>query len=153
MADTPPLLLVVHTDVDPAHEDEFNTWYNDDHVPALIGQPGFIRARRYVAVEGQPKYLAIYEFEREENRKTPEYQKVRGTGPVTPHVRNMSIAVFRQIFEYAKPGAPKTVRVASGTKRPAPAAKRAAPAAKRAATKKRGSAKSVTARKKNVRRP
>lgn len=106
MADTPPFLLVVHTDVDPAYEEAFHRWYNEDHVPALIGQPGFIRARRYVSVEGQqPKYLAIYEFEREENRKTPEYANVRGTGPMTPHVRNLSIGVFRQIFEYVKPGA------------------------------------------------
>lgn len=112
MADNRPLLLVVHTDVDPAHEDEFHAWYNEDHVPALVGQPGFIRARRYVAVEGQPKYLAIYEFEREENRKTPEYQKVRGTGPMTPYVENMTIGVFREIFSYEKPGGARTRRTA-----------------------------------------
>jgi hypothetical protein len=40
------MLLVVHTDIDPAREAEFNTWYNEDHVPALVRQPGFIRARR-----------------------------------------------------------------------------------------------------------
>ncbi len=107
MAASPQFLLVVHTDVDLAHEEAFNRWYNDDHVPALVGQPGFVRARRYVRVEGeQAKYLAIYEFEREEDRKTAEYAKVRGTGPMTPHVRNMSIGVFKQIFDYVKPAAP-----------------------------------------------
>jgi uncharacterized protein DUF4286 len=139
MTDTPPLLLVVHTDVDPAHEDEFHAWYNDDHIPALVGQPGFIRARRYRAVEGQPKYLAIYEFEREEDRKTPEYQKVRGTGPMTPYVRNMSIGVFRQIFEYEKAGVTKPQRPA-GARTPRRAAK--GKAAKRTA------ARSKTARRK-----
>ena len=139
MTDTPPLLLVVHTDVDPAHEDEFHAWYNDDHIPALVGQPGFIRARRYRAVEGQPKYLAIYEFGREEDRKTPEYQKVRGTGPMTPYVRNMSIGVFRQIFEYEKAGAAKP-RQPAGAKTPSRAAK--GKAAKRTA------ARSKTARRK-----
>jgi hypothetical protein len=107
MSDSPPYLLVVHSDVDPAHDEAFNRWYNEQHVPDLIGQPGFVRARRYVCVEGeQLKYLAIYEFEREENRKTPEYAKVRGTGPMTPHVRGLSMGVFRKIFEYEKPGAP-----------------------------------------------
>ncbi len=99
--------------MDPAHEAEFNAWYDDDHVPALVGQPGFVRARRYVCIEGQernPKYLAIYEFEREDNRRTPGYAKVRGTGPMTPHVRNMTIGVFRRIFEYEKPAPRTTVR-------------------------------------------
>lgn len=135
MADTPPLLLVVHTDVDPEHEKAFNEWYNEDHVPALIGQPGFIRARRYVAVEGQPKYLAIYEFEREENRKTPEYQKVRGTGSMTPHVRNMTIGVFRQIFEYTKPGAVAATRRATRST-PAPGKATRAPARRKTARRK-----------------
>jgi hypothetical protein len=92
--------------VDPAHEAEFNAWYNEDHVPALVRQPGFVRARRYVCVEGQdqiPKYLAIYEFEREEDRKTPEYAKVRGFGALTPQVSNTTIGVFHKIFEYEKP--------------------------------------------------
>lgn len=148
MTETPPLLLVVHTDVDPAHEDEFNAWYNEDHVPALIGQAGFSRARRYVAVEGRPKYLAIYEFAREENRKTPEYAKVRGTGPMTPYVQNMSIGVFRQIFEYEKPGVRK--RGANGATRPAKTVARRAKAkrAARATLKTKG----ATAKKKNVRR-
>jgi len=106
MADTPPMLLVVHTDVDPAHEAEFNTWYNEDHVPALVRQPGFVRARRYVCVEGQdqnPKYLAVYEFEREEDRKTAEYASVRGFGPLAPHVSHTAIGVFRKILDYEKP--------------------------------------------------
>jgi antibiotic biosynthesis monooxygenase (ABM) superfamily enzyme len=106
MTETPAMLLVVHTSVDPAHEAEFNAWYDEDHVPALVRQPGFVRARRYVCVEGQdqnPMYLAIYEFEREENRKTAEYAKVRGFGALTPHVTDTAIGVFRKIFEYEKP--------------------------------------------------
>ncbi len=108
MADTPPMLLVVHTDVDPAHEAEFNTWYDEEHVRAIVDQPGFIRARRYVCVDGRdqnPKYLAIYEFERAEDRKTAEYAKARGFKALTPHVRNTTIGVFRKIFEYEKPTA------------------------------------------------
>jgi antibiotic biosynthesis monooxygenase (ABM) superfamily enzyme len=109
MADTPPMLLVVHTDVDPAHEAAFNTWYDEDHVPALVRQPGFVRARRYVCVEGQdqnPKYLAVYEFERAEDRKTAAYAEARGFKAFTPHVSHTTIGVFRKIFEYEKPKAP-----------------------------------------------
>ena len=106
MAETPRMLLVVHTDVDPVREAEFNTWYNEDHVPAIVRQPGFVRARRYVCVEGQdqnPKYLAIYEFEREEDRKTPEYATVRGFAAFASDVSHTSIGVFRKILDYEKP--------------------------------------------------
>lgn len=106
MPKTPPMLLVVHTDVDPAHETAFNTWYDEDHVKAIVDQPGFLRARRYVCVEGgdqNPKYLAIYEFERVEDRKTPAYAQARGFKAMTPHVRNTTIGVFRKIYEYEKP--------------------------------------------------
>ena len=106
MAKTPPMLMVVHTDVDAAHETEFNTWYDDDHLKAIVDQPGFVRGRRYVCVEGgeqNPKYLAVYEFERPEDRKTPEYAQARGFKAMAPHVRNTTIGIFRKIAEYEHP--------------------------------------------------
>ncbi len=48
-------LLAVWIDIAPEAEGEFNEWYNVDHVPALVGVPGVYGARRYVAVEGNPK--------------------------------------------------------------------------------------------------
>jgi hypothetical protein len=141
MAKTPRMLMVVHTDVDPAHEVEFNTWYDEDHLKAIVDQPGFVRGRRYVCVEGgdqNPKYLAVYEFERAEDRKTPEYAEARGFKAMTPHVRNTTIGVFRKISEYEKPnrrvrrrpetpesradrsrGASSTGRGSAGRRRPA----------------------------------
>jgi len=53
-------ILAVCNDVDPAHEDEFNRWYQRQHVPERLGVPGFLDARRYVAIEGGPKYCAFY---------------------------------------------------------------------------------------------
>ena len=72
----------------------------------IVDQQGFVRARRYVCVEGNdqnPKYLAVYEFERPENRKTPAYARARGFKVMEPHVRNTTIGIFRKIFEYEKP--------------------------------------------------
>lgn len=33
-------VYIVTTEVDPAWEDEFNRWYDEEHVPALLSVPG-----------------------------------------------------------------------------------------------------------------
>jgi hypothetical protein len=55
----------------PERTDEFNDWYDDTHVPQLLTLPGFVRARRFRAVNPPPdgpyeEYLAIYEFDVED---------------------------------------------------------------------------------------
>ena len=57
-----PFVLTVRLETDPVHEDEFNAWYNTDHLPALASVPGVYAARRYRATSGVPKYLAVYEL-------------------------------------------------------------------------------------------
>lgn len=62
-------LLLVQSEPVPGRDDEFNSWYDDEHLPAVLEVPGFTAARRFVAapsVHGeQPsrRYLAIYEIE------------------------------------------------------------------------------------------
>jgi len=56
-------LLMAWTDVDPAHEAEFNRWYDEEHIGRLLDVPGFLNAGRYRALRGGPKYLAMYELE------------------------------------------------------------------------------------------
>ena len=55
-------LLMVYTDVGPEHEDEFNRWYNEEHIPERLSIPGVLGAARYTALQGGPKYLACYEL-------------------------------------------------------------------------------------------
>ena len=65
---------------------------------------GRMRARRYLAVEGQPKYLTVYEFENAGVPDTSEWDRARSGNPwnqrMRPHVRldEGSPAVFRRIF-------------------------------------------------------
>lgn len=54
-------MLVTFTEVRAAEERDFNEWYNREHIDERINLPGFRRARRYVAVKGDPKYFATYE--------------------------------------------------------------------------------------------
>ncbi len=95
-------LLVTTTDCDPEHADEFNDWYNNTHVPDVMACPGFISSRRYEAVYGEPRFIAIYEIEDEGALKTPEVQKIRGFGKMFPYVRNFHERIYRLIFEHEK---------------------------------------------------
>jgi hypothetical protein len=40
-------LLLFMTDIDPAHEDEFNRWYEEEHLAERMAIPGFLSARRF----------------------------------------------------------------------------------------------------------
>jgi hypothetical protein len=55
-------ILVVWTDVIAEHETEFNSWYNEQHLPERLAVPGILNARRYGG-GASPKYLAYYETE------------------------------------------------------------------------------------------
>jgi len=55
-------LFLVCGDVPAEHEAEFNKWYDSEHMPLLAAVPGVLRARRFLAVEGKPRYIALYEL-------------------------------------------------------------------------------------------
>jgi hypothetical protein len=101
-------LLAVWTDIAPEMESEFNEWYNTEHIPQLLGVPGFLSGRRYLSVEGEPKYLALYDLANENVLKSEAFLKVREvptdwTKKIRPHFRNTAIGVYRQIFSCGTP--------------------------------------------------
>jgi len=53
-------LLINAMNVDPAHEAEFNEWYDHEHIPALSKVPGCLGARRFRDDTGTHRYLALY---------------------------------------------------------------------------------------------
>ena len=98
-------LLAVWTDIAPEAEREFNDWYNTEHIPQLLGVPGFLSGRRYQAVEGEPKYLALYELTDAEVMRSDAFRQVREmptewTKKMRPLFRNTAIAVYRQLFSH-----------------------------------------------------
>ena len=97
-------IFLVYTDLsDPQYEEEFNAWYNTEHLPELLALPGFLDAARYVATKGGPKYLAAYELESIDAMQTPEF-KDRPRTPwgqrVSPTAigKNRARIVGQQIF-------------------------------------------------------
>ena len=60
---------MVYVDIDAQHVQEFNEWYNKEHLPELLSVPGILSAARYEAVKGGPQYLACYELRQLKNSK------------------------------------------------------------------------------------
>src|SRR6266481_3843615 len=92
--------LTVRLNTPPEREREFNDWYNEDHIPALVGVPGVYCARRYVAVEGDPKFLAVYEMRDGAATKSPEWEKARNygrTAQVRPYLKDLQGIVAKRI--------------------------------------------------------
>lgn len=99
-----PVLQMGRIDVPAAVEEEFNDWYNTVYIPGYLTVPGCIAARRYCAIEGQPKYLTLYEFEHAGVPESEEWARARDSNPWTRRVRPYlrhdegSPGVYRRIF-------------------------------------------------------
>ena len=55
-------LLMVYSEVPEWHEEEYNAWYDTEHIPERLSIPGVLSAARYQAVAGGLKCLACYEL-------------------------------------------------------------------------------------------
>ena len=53
-------MLLTSMDIDTADDEDFNRWYDREHLEERVAIEGFIEARRYVAHRGSPKYLCLY---------------------------------------------------------------------------------------------
>ena len=55
-------LFLACGDVPAAHEEEFNRWYDIEHLPLLLQVPGVLSARRFRASTGSPRHVALYDL-------------------------------------------------------------------------------------------
>jgi hypothetical protein len=83
-----PWLYIVHTDIPDHIVDEYNEWYDQEHLPRLVTVPGVVRARRYTATSGNPRYLTAYELTDPNAFESPEGLQARKT-PWTAKMRSL----------------------------------------------------------------
>jgi hypothetical protein len=67
-------LLAIWNGMTEAGEAEFVRWHIREHIPERVGLTGFLRGRRYVALDGNPKYFNFYETESPQTLQSPEYR-------------------------------------------------------------------------------
>lgn len=101
--------------VDEADEDEFNRWYDEEHIPAIGTIPGWVRSRRFVlkdwsrggvkgAEDKKPvmKWLAIHEYAHTEGVDAEETRAIFDT-PWTKKVMGEMFKGFElRMFEFHK---------------------------------------------------
>ena len=90
-------LLVFAMNVEPAAEDEFNRWYDTEHIPQLQAVPGVLAARRFRAVQGEQKYLAVYHLQSPAVVESKEWTKAVET-PWTQRIRPRTSERMRVVF-------------------------------------------------------
>ena len=61
---------------DASWEDEFNEWYDHEHIPLRVAVPGFRSAQRY-RIQGKRNYLVIYEMDSPGVLNSPAYLSVK----------------------------------------------------------------------------
>jgi len=67
-------MLLTSMNIGASDEAEFNRWYDREHLEERVAIEGFLEARRYVAHEGNPKYLSLYSTETFEVLDSPAYR-------------------------------------------------------------------------------
>ena len=84
-------LLVNTMNGDPAHDAEFNDWYDNEHIPALSAVPGTICARRFRDTTGTHRYTALYHVESPEVTMGEAWKtaaQTPWTAKLRPHFRD-----------------------------------------------------------------
>lgn len=88
---------VVETDISKAAEDEFNAWYDTEHLPGLARVPGTVSAKRFMRLSGLPRYIACYELLSPSVMESREWLAVRHTA-WSSRIRPMFLNTVRELF-------------------------------------------------------
>ena len=94
-------LLINAMSVDPDVEVDFNTWYDQEHLPALSAVPGALCARRFRSRAGSPRYLAIYHLDSPAVQASPQWKRAANT-PWTERMRPHFLDHVRIVAEAAR---------------------------------------------------
>ena len=84
--------LAVWNDRATERETDYENWYQNEHLPDRLGVPGFIRGRRYQAIEATPEFFTWYEVESPSVLRSKAY-KTRLANP-TPWTQKIMTKTF-----------------------------------------------------------
>lgn len=71
-------MLVVSITPERDYIEKFHAWYDEEHVGELMSCPGFIRTRRYKALDGVPNFFSIYELDAPGALQTEKFRYFSG---------------------------------------------------------------------------
>ena len=111
MANKGFLLVLMHC---PQNlEDEFNAWYDTEHIPERLSVPGVETGLRFLCIDGAPRYLAMYDLESFAVLDSEAYRQVSGdrNSPWTRRVTSR-VRIYRSAGNQIYPGNLVTRRAA-----------------------------------------
>lgn len=106
--DNAPWMYIVHTDIPDHIVDEYNEWYDKEHLPRCAGIPGVLRARRFASTgipggaSDGPRYLTAYELAGPDVWESPAAQLARKT-PWTEKMRSLFSNTRRAYYKLVAP--------------------------------------------------
>lgn len=113
-------VLAIWNGIAPEAEAQFVAWHVREHIPERLGVSGFLRGRRYVAVDGDPRYFNFYETVSSSVLTSPEYvarlnAPTTWTQEVVAHFRDTSRTVCDVVVSigYGEGGCIETIRLRS----------------------------------------
>lgn len=68
-------MLITMMNMEASEDTGFNDWYDKEHLAERVGIEGFTEARRYLAVDAEPKYLNLYTTRTFDILSSPQYKK------------------------------------------------------------------------------
>ncbi len=103
-----PWMYIVHTDIPDHIVNEYNAWYDSEHLPRCAAIPGVLRARRYAATgicgghADGPRYLTAYELAGPDIWESPAALQARRT-PWTEKMRSLFSNTRRARYRLVTP--------------------------------------------------
>lgn len=114
-------VLAIWNGITPGNEAAFLRWHVREHIPERMSVPGFLRARRYVALSGSPRYFNFYEVASPEVLQSPAYLERLNTPSgwtrsVVPHFSDTSRTICHVVASlgYGVSGTVAALRLATG---------------------------------------
>jgi len=69
-------LLMVSVDIDPANAADLENWYEEEHFPEKLAEPGYRGARLYRHHDDTAKFVALYDLDESQTASPPpEHRK------------------------------------------------------------------------------
>jgi hypothetical protein len=110
-------LLLTLTEPPPAMEEEFNAWYDQEHLAERLSIPGFRSAQRWMAdvPQGSGKYLATYELDSAAVLQSPAYlARFQNQSPWSRRCLGKAVVFKRWVCEQIEPGDAEPHAAAAG---------------------------------------
>ena len=100
-------LLLTLTEPPPGMEEEFNAWYDTEHLAERLAIPGFRSAQRWVGDlrPGEGKYLTSYELDSPQVLQSPAYlARFQNQTPWSRRCLARTVVFKRWACEQVEPG-------------------------------------------------